>query len=57
MYENAYGEGVRLAAENKTLNKLLNPATSEGDFVYELFTTAQYREYLQTLAKQVRRLH
>ncbi|HFZ1002267.1 TPA: hypothetical protein ACIJRN_000792 [Klebsiella aerogenes] len=57
MYENAHGEGVRLAAENKTLNKLLNPATSEGDFIYELFTTAQYRECLQTLAKQVRRLH
>lgn len=57
LYENIHGEGVRRAEENQTLNKLLNPATFEGDFIYELFTTTQYREYLQTLARQVRRLH
>lgn len=57
LYDNAQGEGVRLAAENQTLNRLLNPATCEADFICELFTTAQYREYLQTFAKKVRRIH
>jgi len=56
LYDNAYGEGVRLAAENQTLNRLLNSITSEGDFICELFTPEQYREHLQTFAKQVRKI-
>lgn len=47
MYDSVYGEGVRLAAENQTLSRLLNPATSEVDFICELFTPAQYQAYLQ----------
>lgn len=43
MYDSVYGEGVRLAAENQTLSRLLNPATSEVDFICELFTPAQYQ--------------
>ncbi|QHI84639.1 helix-turn-helix domain-containing protein [Citrobacter sp. LUTT5] len=57
MYDSAYGEGVRLAAENQTLSRLLNPATSEVDFICELFTPAQYQAYLQMFAKLTRRIH
>lgn len=57
MYDNAHGEGVRLAAENQTLSRLLNPATSEGDFIRELFIPAQYKAYLQLFAKLTRRIH
>ena len=56
-YDNAHGEGVRLAAENQTLSRLLNPATSEGDFMRELFTPAQYRTHLNSLARQSRRTY
>ncbi|EIA1294719.1 hypothetical protein K6659_003109 [Escherichia coli] len=57
MYDSVYGEGVRLAAENQTLSRLLNPATSEVDFICELFTPAQYQAYLQMFAKLTRRIH
>ncbi|MBZ7146270.1 helix-turn-helix domain-containing protein [Klebsiella michiganensis] len=57
MYDSVYGEGVRLAAENQTLSRLLNPATSEADFICELFTPAQYQAYLQMFAKLTRRIH
>lgn len=57
LYDNAHGEGVRLAAENQTLSKLLNPATSESDFIRALFTPAQYQAYLQMFAKLQRRIH
>ncbi|MBZ6748319.1 winged helix-turn-helix domain-containing protein [Klebsiella michiganensis] len=57
MYDSVYGEGVRLAAENQTLNRLLNPATLEVDFICELFTPAQYQCYLQMFAKLTRRIH
>ena len=57
MYDSVYGEGVRLAAENQTLSRLLNPATSEGDFIRELFTPAQYQTYLQMFAKLIRRTY
>lgn len=53
MYDSVYGEGVRLAAENQTLSRLLNPATSEVDFICELFTPAQYQAYLQMFAKRL----
>lgn len=57
MYDSVYGEGVRLAAENQTLSRLLNPATSEVDFICELFTPAQYQAYLQMFAKLTRRIN
>lgn len=55
LYDNADGEGVRLATENQALSRLLNPATSEGDFMRELFTPAQYRTHLNSLARLSRR--
>ena len=57
LYDNASGEGVRLAAENPTLGRLLNPATSEGDFIDELFTTAQYQTHLKSFTRLSRRTH
>ncbi|WP_310608459.1 hypothetical protein [Buttiauxella brennerae] len=56
MFDNAYGEGVRLTKENQTLNRILNPATSEANFIRELFAPAQYRAYLQNFAKLTRRI-
>ncbi|HHS9508522.1 TPA: hypothetical protein ACTW0Y_004441 [Raoultella planticola] len=56
LYDNAYGEGVRLADENQTLSKLLNPATSESDFIRELFTADQYQTLLRETTKKTRRL-
>lgn len=57
LYDNAHGEGVRLAAENQTLNGLLNPATAEGDFIRELFTPAQYQTLLRENTKKTRRIY
>lgn len=57
IYDNAHGEGVRLAAENPTLSRLLNPATSEGDFIRELFTPAQYQTLLRETMKKIRKIH
>jgi hypothetical protein len=51
LYDNAYGEGVRLANEHQVLNKILNPAVSETDFMREFFTPAQYRTHLSSLAR------
>ncbi|HBM3172874.1 hypothetical protein QK304_15585 [Klebsiella quasipneumoniae] len=57
LYDNAHGEGVRLAAENPTLSRLLNPAKSESDFIRELFTPAQYQALLRETTKKTRRVH
>ena len=57
LYDNAHGEGVRLAAENQTLSRLLNPATSESDFIRELITPAQYQTLLRETTKKTRRIH
>ncbi|EOV5295260.1 hypothetical protein [Enterobacter kobei] len=57
MYDSAHGEGVRLASENQTLNRLLNPATAEGTFIRELFTSDQYQTLLRETLKRERRLN
>ncbi|MCT4708722.1 hypothetical protein MUA04_00495 [Enterobacteriaceae bacterium H11S18] len=57
LYDNAHGEGVRLATENPTLSRLLNPAKSESDFIRELFTPAQYQALLRETTKKTRRVH
>lgn len=57
LYDNAYGEGVRLANEHQVLNKILNPAVSETDFMREFFTPSQYRTHLNSLARLSRRTY
>ncbi|HGH3371438.1 TPA: hypothetical protein ACJIK4_000899 [Kluyvera cryocrescens] len=57
LYDNVHGEGVRLAAENQTLSRLLNPATSEGDFIRELIPPAQYQTLLRETITKTRRVH